>query len=147
MRHNYTYNAVSPSTRNDFIDSVSKQKEAIVINHELLEDLTKEINSQLSAKKQGGFFKKLAVPMAILSWTNPLGWLLSGITFLCGVFTGSSNELKKYVVYAGCDMSDNQIMVLHHKNKVDLSYDKVIYPSFVKNVDYKKTNRKVKAKR
>ena len=146
MRQNYSYTAVAPATRNEFIESVSKQKEAIVINHELMRELTTEINSQLSAKKQGGFFKKIAIPMAILSWTNPIGWILSGITFLCGVFASVSDDLKKYVIYAGFDTSDNQIVVLHHKRKVDLSYDKVVYPSFVQNVDYKKTNRKVKAK-
>lgn len=144
MRPNYSFYAASPATRNDFIDLVSKQTEAIVINHELLKELTKEINSQISAKKQGGFFKKISIPMAIISWTNPLGWLLSGITFLCGTLTSASDDLKKYVIYAGCDTSDNQIMVLHHKHKVDLKFDKVIYPAFVRSVNYKKANRKAR---
>lgn len=146
MRLNYTYNAIIPATRNEFITAVTNQKEAIVINHTLLKELTDEINSQISSKKGGRFFKKLAVPMAVLSWSNPIGWLLSGIVFLCGVFTSASDDLKKYVIYSGCDALGNQILVLHHKKKVNLSYDKVIYPANIKSVDYKKTNKQVKTK-
>ena len=146
MRPNYTYNAVVPVTRNEFISAVSAQNEVIVIKHTLLKEITKEINSQISSKKQGGFFKKIAVPMAILSWSNPIGWILSGITFLCGVFESASDDLKKYVIYSGCDALGNQILVLHHKSKVNLSYDKVIYPANIKSVDYKKTNKRIKIK-
>lgn len=143
MRPNYSFYAASPATRNDFIDLVSKQTEAIVLNHELLEDLRKEINEQINSKKSGKFFKRISIPMALLS-LNPLGWLLSGITFLCGVLSSASDDLKKYKLYAGCDASDSQIVVLLHKKKVDLSYDKIIYPSYVKIIDYKKSNKKIK---
>lgn len=144
MRPNHNFYAVCPTTRNDFIDFVSKQSEAILIDHALLQELSKEINEQISAKKQGSFFKKVSVPMAIISWTNPLGWLLTGITYLCGAFSSASDDLKKYITYTGSDTSNHQIMVLHHKHKVDLKYDKVIYPSFVKSVDYKKANKRIK---
>ena len=144
MRLNYTHNAVSPVTRNDFINSISRQDAAIVINHELLKEITKEINSQISSKKQGKLFKGMALPVAILSLTNPVGWILSGVTFLSGALLSASDDLKKYMTYAGVDTSDKQIVVFHHKSKVDLSHDTVIYPSYVRTVDYKKTNKKVK---
>lgn len=142
MRINKTFYATSPSTRNDFINFISKDTEAIVLNHELLKDLRKEINEQINSKKSGKFFKRISIPMA-LSF-NPLGWLLSGITFLCGALSSASDDLKKYKLYAGCDASDSQIVVLLHRKKVDLSYDKIIYPSYVKNIDYKKSNKKIK---
>lgn len=144
MRKNYSYDAVSPTTRNEFIEAVTSQKEVIVIKHALLKGLTEEINSNISSKKQGGFFKKIAVPMAILSWSNPIGWVLSGIAFLCGAFSSAANDLKKYKIYPGVDVYGTQIMVLHHKRKVDMKYDEVIYPSFVKNVDYKRVDKKIK---
>lgn len=144
MRKNYSYDAVSPTTRNEFIEAVTSEKEAIVIKHMLLKELTEEINSNISSKKHGGFFKKIAVPMAILSWSNPIGWALSGIVFLCGVFSSAANDLKKYKIYPGVDVYGTQIMVMLHKRKVDMNYDKVNYPSFVKDVDYKKINKKIK---
>lgn len=143
MRPNYTYNAIIPDTRNEFIAAVTDQKEAIVIQHTLLKELTEEINSQISSRAGGKFFKKLAVPMAIISWSNPIGWLLSGIVFLCGIFASSSDDLKKYTIYSGTDTSDNQILVLHHKKKVNLSYDKIIYPANIKAVNYKKANKMI----
>ena len=143
MRKNYTYTAVTPATRNDFIDAVKTETEIIAINHKLLKELTDEVNANLSSKKQGKFFKRLAVPMAILSWTNPIGWALSGITYLCGAFESSSNELKKYVIYPGKDTGGLQIIVLHHKHKVDREYDEIVYPAFVKKVDYDKRNKKI----
>ena len=95
MRHNYTYTAAAPSSRNEFIDFIGKQEPVIVVGNTLLEELTKEINSNISDKKSGKFFKKIAIPMAIISWTNPIGWLLSGITFLCGSLLGSADDFKK----------------------------------------------------
>lgn len=144
MRKNYTYSAVCPTTRNEFIEAVANRNEAIVVKHSLLKELTEEINSNISSKKQGGFLKKIAVPMAILSWSNPVGWALSGVTFLCGIFSGAGNDLKKYKIYPGVDVYGTQIIVLHHKYKVDMKFDEVIYPSFVKDVDYKKVNKKIK---
>ena len=146
MRKNYSYTAVPAATRNEFIEAITNQKEAIVINHQLLKELTEEMNANLSSKKQGGFFKKISVPMAILSWSNPIGWALSGIVFLCGVLSSVSYDLKKYVIYPGIDAGGLQIMVLHHKRKVDLKYDEIIYPSFVKSVDYTRKNKKVRTK-
>lgn len=144
MRKNYSYVAVCPATRNEFIEAVNEKKEAIVIDHKLLKELTDEINSNLSSKKQGGFFKKISLPMALLSWTNPIGWALSGIVFLCGIFTSASDELKKYVIYPGIDTGGLSILVLHRKSQIDMKYDEVIYPSFVKSVDYTKKNKKFK---
>ena len=141
MRKNYNYTAVAPNTRNEFIDSVATQKEAIVISHELLKELTEEINSQLSSRGGSKFFKRLAVPMAILSWSNPIGWICSGIVFLCGIFTGVSDHLKKYVIHSGYDVFDNQILVFIHKHKVNMSYDKILLPENVKSVDYKKEKK------
>ena len=146
MRRNNTYTASEPSSRNDFIDLITKQDEVIVINNSLLKDLTKEVNANLSSKKQGSFFKKRAVPIAILSWTNPVGWIVSGITFLCGAFTSSTNDLKEYVIYSGYDVCEKPIVVFHHKNKVDLKYDTVNYPPFVKDVNYKKQTKRIKSK-
>ena len=146
MRKNYRYTATSPGTRNEFVDAIADGREAIVLNHKLLKELTDEINANLSSKKQGGFFKKVAVPMAILSLSNPIGWALSGITFLCGVLAGVSDDLKKYIIYPGVDVGGLQIMVLHRKHKIDMKYDEVIYPSFVKNVDYTKRNHKIRTK-
>ena len=141
MRKNFNYIAAVPTTRNDVIDAVTNQKEAILVNHILLKELTEEINSKLSSRNGGGFFKKLAVPMAILSWTNPIGWLCSGIVFLCGVFTSASDDLKKYVIHSGVDVHDNQVLVLRHKSKVNLTYDKIVLPADIKSVDYKKTKK------
>lgn len=143
MRPNYTHIASCPSTRNDFINSITEQDAVIVVNHTLLQELTKEINSNIQAKKQGNFFKKASVPMAILSWSNPVGWVLSGIVLLSGILHSAGDEFKKYKIYAGIDTSHNQILVFHNKHKVDLKYDTLSYPSFVQNIDYKKTNKKV----
>ena len=144
MRKNYSYVAVCPVTRNEFIEAVTEKKEVIVVDHKLLKELTEEINANLSSKKAGGFFKKISLPMALLSWTNPVGWALSGIVFLCGIFTSAANDLKKYVIYPGTDTGGLSILVFHRKSKIDMKYDEVIYPSFVKSVDYTKKNKKVK---
>jgi hypothetical protein len=59
MRKNFNYIAAVPTTRNDFIDAVTNQKEAILVNHILLKELTEEINSKLSSRNGGGFFQEI----------------------------------------------------------------------------------------
>lgn len=143
MRKNYIYDAAAPTSRNEFISFISAEKEAIVVDNSLLQELTKEINSTITEKKSGSFFKKAAVPMLLLS-TNPVGWITSGIVLLAGTFLSASEDFKEYVIYAGVDSLDNEIIVFHHKKKVNLKYDTVNYPAFVKTINYKKANQKVK---
>ena len=137
MRKNYTHTAKEPKTRNDFIEMIEKKEDVIVLNHELIEELEKEIAKNLKDRKHGKFFTKVAVPMAILSLSNPIGWLCSGIVFLSGKSIKSSDALKKYYVYSGYDMSLQKILIFHLKKTVDIKYDDVTYPNWVKDVDYK----------
>jgi len=55
MRKNYTYKAVAPASRNEFIDAVKSKKEAIVIHHTLLVELNNEVNQNTSNKKRKVF--------------------------------------------------------------------------------------------
>lgn len=150
MRHNYTHIAEVPQTRNEFIDAVRQNKTVIVVSHTILQEIQAEVNSNLKSGKKGDFLKELGVGGGLLGFlfsTHPVGWLVAGGTALAvGIFTGISNYLKKYNVYLGVDSEDKEIIVLHLKNKVDLSYDSITYPSFLKFVDTKKANKKVKIK-
>ena len=144
MRKNYEYIPQIPSSRNGFIDMVNSKKEVILVPHELLMVLSKEINESISSGKSGKFFTK-CVPVMLLTAWNPLGWILSGIVLLGGIVGISGNQLKGYKLYAGEDSDGNAIITLHHK-KVDLKYDTIKYPDWVKAINYDKANKKVKTK-
>ena len=142
MRKNYTFTAEVPTNRNEFIDMVESRTTVIVVNNEILEDLTKDVNNSLINKKAGKL-GWLSIPMLFLS-TNPVGWICSGIVGLCGLWAKASDDLKNYVAFNGIDTCNKPILVLHRKNTIDPKFDSVVYPDFVKAIDYKKTNQKVK---
>ena len=143
MRKNNTYHAAVPLNRNDFIDMVASKEAVIVVNNKILEGITKDVNDSLTSKKTGKY-AALSIPLFLLS-TNPVGWICSGVVGLCGLLGKAGDDLKRYVAYNGVDTFNNQILVLHRKRAIDLKYDLVYYPDFVKTVDYKKKNKKVKA--
>ena len=73
MRKNYTYKAVTPATRNEFIDAIKNKTEAIVISHNLLIELNEELNKNISNKKKKGLLKTIGIgTLLFFNLYNPL---------------------------------------------------------------------------
>ena len=143
MRKNYTYDAKEPKNRNEFIDMIKNKEDVIVLHHNIIEELDKEINENIKYRKTGNFFSKLALPMAILSWSNPLGWFLSGVVFLCGGLEKSSDYFNQYNIYNGYDICLRRVLTFHLKDTVDLKYDKVTSPRWDGKIEYKNMKRRI----
>lgn len=145
MRKNYTYKAVTPATRNEFIDAIKNKTEAIVISHNLLIELNEELNKNISNKKKKGLLKTIGIgTLLFFNLYNPLTWIV-GIGSLLA--NGSmKNEIKEYIAYTGTDACCKEILVLHNKKKIDLKYDTVLYDTSVKQVSTKATKGKIKLK-
>lgn len=143
MRKNYTYKAVTPATRNEFIDAIKNKTEAIVISHNLLVELNEELNKNISNKKKKGLLKTIGIgALLFFNLYNPLTWIVGIGSFLAN---GSmKNEIKEYIVYTGTDTCCKEILVLHNKKKIDLKYDTVLYDTSVKQVSTKATKGKIK---
>ena len=140
------YTAQVAKDRNDFITLIKSKKEVIVVDHNLLEQLTKEINEEMKVKKSGKRLKKIA-PVMLVLWWNPIGWALSGVVLLGGVLGVNSSALKKYNLYSGKDVDNNEIITLLRKSRVDLKYDTIQYPEWIASIDYDHKNKKIKTKK
>lgn len=142
MRKNMSYIASVPGTRNGFINMIDSKKDVVLVSHELLEAINEEINENVSTGKAGKVFKTAGPIMLAVSWWNPIGLICGGLVTLSGVVAGWSNSLKKYTMYEGVDINGNGIVVLLKKS-IDLKYDTIEYPAWVKNIDYKQKNKKI----
>lgn len=142
MRKNMSYIASVPGTRNGFINMIDSKKDVVLLNHELLEVISKEINENISTGKIGKAGKITGPIMLALSWWNPIGLLCSGVVMLSGIVAGWSNSLKKYNMFEGIDIHENGIVVLLKKS-INLKYDTIEYPDWVKSIDYTHQNKKI----
>ncbi len=142
MRKNYTHTPEMPNNRNEFIDCLKKQSEVIVIKHDLVNDLSKELNKSIGNQKGKTILQTAGIAtLLICNLYNPLTWI-----FGIGSLTTSGllkNNIKRYNVYLGRNVTHHEIIVLIHKSKVDLTLDTISYNKnyvlSVENKPYKKT--------
>ena len=145
MRKNNTYTPCIPASRNDFIDMVNSKCEVILVNHELLKILSKEINDSIDGRRAGKLGTWCGPVMLALSWWNPIGLAMSGVVLLSGLVGISADKLRRYAIYGGEDNNGNTIIALHNK-AVSLKYDTIDYPEWVRFIDTQTPNKKVKRK-
>lgn len=125
MRKNYSYEAVIPATRNEFIDYIKGKSEVIVISHSLLEELDEELKKNQNKGKAKTALKTAGgIGLLVLNLYNPLTWVFGVGSILAGGLL--KNEIKEYNAHVGVDVHENDILLLIHKKKVNLKYDSII---------------------
>lgn len=144
MRKNYTFTPQMPNSRNEFIDCLKKQSEVIVIQHTLVNELSAELNKSIGNKKGKTALQTAGVTaLLIFNLYNPLTWIFGiGALATSGLL---KNEIKKYHVYLGRNVTHHEILVLIHKDKVDPNMDTIAYDkNYVLSVEKKPYKKKIK---
>lgn len=144
MRKNNTYIPSVPLSRNEFIEMVNSKKDVILVNSDLLKILSKEINDSIDGRRAGKLGTRCGPVMLALSWWNPIGLVLSGVVLLSGLVGISADALRRYEIYSGENVAGEPIITLHYKT-VNLKYDTIKYPDWVKTINLNKANKKVKS--
>ena len=126
MRKNYTYIPKMPNSRNDFIDCLKAQDEVIIIKNDLIAELSSELNKNISNRKKKNALRTVgATTFLIFSLSNPVTWIFGAGALATSLLF--KNEIKKYNIHKGCDVSNKDIIVLIHKHKVKTALDHIAY--------------------
>lgn len=146
MRKNHTFVPKMPKNRNAFIDCLKEQVEVIVISNDMIAVLSKEINKNIGKGNAKPVLKTAGIgALLLLNLYNPLTWIFGVGALAAGGIL--KNELRKYKVYMGRDVENKEIIVLIHKNKVDMKLDTIQYDkSYILSVERKEYKGHIKAK-
>lgn len=146
MRKNYTFIPKMPKSRNAFIDCLKEKAEVIVISNDMIEVLLKELNQNVGKGKAKTVLTTVGVgALLVLNLYNPLTWIFGIGSIAAGGIL--RNEIKKYKVHMGLDVDKKEIIVLIHKNKVDMKLDTIMYDkSHVLSVEEKEYKGHIKTK-
>ena len=141
MRKNLVHQPGVPETRNDFIDMVRNKKEVILLTNSLIEDIRKDVNSNLKEEKNGNHITDIGLSagaLGIIFASNPIGWIIGGgLLAAFGLSKADSNEFKRYDIYTGRDKEGKEILSFIRNTRVDFKYDTINYPDWVSIIEKK----------
>lgn len=145
MRKNYTFIPKMPKNRNAFIDCLKEKAEVIVIGNDMIETLSKELNKNVGKGRAKTALTTVGVgALLVLNLYNPLTWIFGIGSIAAGGIL--KNEIKKYNVHMGRDVENKEIIVLIHKNKVNMKLDTIIYDeNYVLSVETKEYRGHIKS--